>query len=401
MAKKPKTASVSQILLVSYLLITAPPAWFGYNALKSIDDDIALHEELVSTGELVLAPESSTVVQVIGVFLRSHSAPFTHPIDNDSLAKTTEFRKWAESRCNTRATVVYFWILFMVIAAIAYLWLAAYLQRIFKGLSSAITDIGADNLTQKNSIEKPFDLSDVSSSLENLGAQMSLESEQQQRFLRHISHEIKTPLTSIKEGSKLLDEQLIGQMNREQQEITNILVRSSAALQDAIESLLDYNASIAPKKLNQRRRLNLADLILKALKNNRLSIKQKNLRIDSRLDDCYAKVNYSQILSVFDNLISNAIKHSPKDAHIRIQLHEDQASQIVFLIQDQGAGIKTHDQQFIFDPFYVGAQEHNTSLKGTGLGLSIAKQYTLDHGGELSLIGSRKGALFRVALPSN
>lgn len=378
-----------------------PSVWFGYNTLKSMDDDIEKHMQLVETGELVLAPKSSIIAQSVGTYLRRHSAPFTHKIDNSPLDKNNELQKWTESRLNTRATIVYFWILFAIGAAIAYLWLAAYLQKIYKGLADVITDISTHNLTKMNKVEKPFGLSDVSSSLEDLGAQMSLESEQQQRFLRHISHEIKTPLTSIKEGSKLLDEQLIGQMNREQQEITNILVRSSVALQDAIESLLDYNASIAPKKLNQRRRLNLSDLILKALKNNGLSIKQKNLRIDSRLDDCYANVDYSQILSVFDNLISNAIKHSPREANIRIQLHKHEASQVVFLIQDQGSGIKAYDQQFIFDPFYVGAQEHNTALKGTGLGLSIAKQYTVDHGGELSLIESRKGALFRVTLPSN
>ncbi|MFT6407263.1 MAG: two-component system sensor histidine kinase GlrK [Arenicella sp.] len=230
---------------------------------------------------------------------------------------------------------------------------------------------------------------------------MSDHEEQPQTFLRYISHEIKTPLTSIIEGSRLLDKKLLGEMNQEQQEITNTLVRSSAELQRAIVNLLDYNCSLALKKVGWRTRLNLSQLIKHALSNNQLSIRQKQLAINTQLERCFVDVDHGQLLTVFDNLISNAIKHSPAHSTIKIKLDNIHSKEVCVLIEDQGLGIKEEDREFIFDPFYVGMQPRQSALKRTGLGLSIAKRYIDDHSDKLLLLKSLDGAVFKVTLPRN
>jgi len=399
MGKNAKNASVLQILVVTYLVITIPAILFAYYTVKSIDDELALHVEFVESGEPNLNLDDATILISFGALLRKHSTPFSEANDDHSHNQIGQLSSWTEHLRNARAAIIYCWLFLLFFGAFVYLALATNLQRIFTRLANAIDNLRQYNLTKKIRIDGPFDMTGLSTSLENLRLTMSSNEEQQQRFLQHISHEIKTPLASIKEGSKLLDEQMLGEMNNEQQEITNILVRSSVELQRAIENLLDYNATVALKQATKLKRLDLAKLARQALSNNELSIKQKELLVDAQLDECRGDFDQGQILTVFDNLISNAIKHSPTKGTIGIKLSNNGTDEISFLVTDQGPGVSKRDERFIFDPFYVGAQRTETTLKGTGLGLSIAKQYVRDHSGELALIKNRKGAAFKVVLP--
>ena len=273
-------------------------------------------------------------------------------------------------------------------------------QRIFRNLATALDSLRKYKSVGEIQLSAPFDLSDLSTSLEILRLKMTQKELQQQRFLRHISHEIKTPLTSIKEGSKLLDDQILGQVNSEQREITNILVRSSNELQRAIEHLLDYNESIAIKQAKHRKPSDVADQVRAALGKNELPIKQKRLIVKTNLSICHGNIDASQITTVFDNLISNAVKHSPTGGTLEITLNKSTSAEIIFFIKDQGPGINRDDKDAIFDPFYVGKQTKVSTVKGTGLGLSIAKQYIEEHEGSISALDSRNGAIFKVVLPA-
>ena len=401
MARVQKNASVLQTLFISYLMISIPAAGFAYYMVKSVDDELSAHVAVIQSGKLdSLIGESESLLS-FGAFLRKHSAPFSKT-DNDHLYdKTDQSHNWTENLRNARTAIIYCWIILILSGSFVYLALATNLQRTFKRLATAIDSLRKPNAANEIRLDVPFELTDVSTSLENLRLKMTHEDVQQQRFLRHISHEIKTPLASIKEGSKLLDEQVLGEMNSEQHEITNILVRSSADLQRAVENLLDYNEAVAFKQAIQRKPLDLAELARQALSNNELAIKQKQLLVNAQIEACHGNVDQNRILAVFDNLISNAIKHSPVEGSINIRLEKKGFREIIFLIQDQGPGISEQDEKFIFTPFYVGAQATETTLKGTGLGLSIAKQYVDEHKGILSLVKNRKGAVFKVVLPSN
>jgi len=402
MAKTPKNASVLQILVISYFLITVPAALLAFYILKAVENELAIHVAFVESGEPDLMPDNPGVLVSFGAFLREHSLPlsktddeYLYPYENSQL------HEWTENLYKTRAALIYSWVILILFGGVVYISLATNIQRIFKSLITAIDGLRKYNSTDEIRLDGPFDLSDLSTSLENLRLKMTHRELEQQRFLRHISHEIKTPLTSIKEGSKLLDDQMLGQMNNEQREIANILVRSSAELQRAVESLLNYNAAIALRQVNHRRPVDLADLVKQALDNNELSIKQKRLLVNADLDICHGNIDQSQITTIFDNLISNAVKHSPVEETLEITLRKNKSRKITFIIKDQGPGISELDKSAIFDPFYVGNQATETTLKGTGLGLSIAKQYIEEHNGSISLLKSRKGAVFKVVLPSN
>lgn len=369
--------------------------------IKSIDNELALHEKFIDIRGVEVQPNKIQLLASLGALLRKYSAPFSNSHGGHLHVKNDQHSSWSENQYNARVAIIYSWVVLTFFGLLLYFFLASTLNKIFNNFNNAIERISKHKLNEKIPIQGPLELRKISFRLNNLRLQMSQEKDQQRNFLSHISHQIKTPLTSIIEGSKLLDEQRLGSMNREQQEIANILVRSSSELQRSIENLLDYNASIALKNAATRRRLDLSNLVNQALDNNQLLIRQKKLSIDKQLESVFAKVHSDQLISVFDNLISNAIKHSPEEGLITLKLTNKQAGLITFLIQDQGEGIEEHHTQFIFDPFYAGPQAKQTTLKGTGLGLSIAKQYVNDHNGKIELLKNNKGARFKITLPSN
>lgn len=399
MAKYAKQASIQQTILIAYILITTPALVLAYFTIQSINDDLAMHAEFLATG--TVNPEAKPAKQLarIGKYLRDKSFPFSQTKHDSVFDKTKPLHNWADNLRSERVAILYLWAALISIGLLVYLSLAKNLHVVYRRLIVAIDNLTEHKLNKEIAIESALALPEVSQSLENLRLQLSKDEQQQQKFLRHISHEIKTPLTSIKEGSKLLDQDVMGKMNSEQKEIASILVRSTIELQNAIETLLDYNAAIGFKTDNLKSRVALSSLVKNALESNELAIKQKDLKVDQRLSECDAVVNRRQITAVFDNLLSNAIKHSQTGGQINISLAKKTPEVFCFEISDNGPGVHSEDRDYIFDPFYVGAQASEMPLKGTGLGLSIAKQYVDDHKGEIELLDSKSGASFRVCIP--
>ena len=399
--KSLKNVSLLQTLIISYIVINIPTTIFAYFMLKAVDDELAIHRNFVESDKLELTHENNDQLVSFGAILRKYSLPFSKKNDEDLyIFKETSLQNWTESLYRKRAALIYCWIILVLFGGVVYLSHGFTVQRIFRNLATALDSLRKYKSVGEIQLSAPFDLSDLSTSLENLRLNMTQKEVQQQRFLRHISHEIKTPLTSIKEGSKLLDDQILGQMNSEQREITNILVRSSNELQRAIEHLLDYNEAIAIRKAKHRKPSDVADHVRAALTKHELPIKQKRLVVKTSLSICHGNIDASQITTVFENLISNAVKQSPTGGVLEITLDKSRSGEIIFFVKDQGPGVNRDDKEAIFDPFYVGKQTNVSTVKGTGLGLSIAKQYIEEHNGSISALDSRNGAIFKVVLPT-
>ena len=402
MIKNTNSASIRHIVFISYVVITAPAVLLAYSMVQSINDEFYMHAKFISAVEVEnVSDNGDRWFVALGAFLRKSSVPFSKTTNGLHYEKGTELHQWTEHLQNTRVAVIYSWASLFTFGLIVYFALGTSLNKVFRELTLAIDNLSNHRLHEEINIDSRFAMTELSDSLENLRLQMNNDEQEQQRYLRHISHEIKTPLTSIKEGSMLLDQQVMGSMNDDQQEVASILVRSSVELQRAVENLLDYNAAIRFKEYSSRTKVDLANLVKQALQNNQLSIKQKKINVTLKLNQSESFVDRRQMTSVFDNLISNALKHSPFEGEISISLFNNKAGFHCFEISDNGQGIRTHDKDYIFDPFYVGAHQTETTLKGTGLGLSIAKQYIEDHKGELRLVESEIGAVFKASIPAS
>ncbi|RBP52647.1 sensor histidine kinase [Arenicella xantha] len=398
MQNRPPSTSIRQLLALAYMVIAIPAITFVLFAARAIDYRIEEAQASFVDGDrftVAITPRNTWFIAV-GQTLREINAPFSlsPKVNLDSHQNI----KVALSLSDVRTAVLYIWCLILLVGALVIWWLSIKLKRPLDELNSAIDSLARDDLDKAVLITGASNFQTMGSKLDKLRLRLRHSDAQKTQFLRHISHEIKTPLTSIKEGSTLLQEDMLGPINAEQREVANILVRSSLELQSAIENLLDYSAAIAASNIRRRDSTNLAELTRRAVEKHALQIKQKQLDVNLELQAITHEVDPSQILTVFENLVSNAIKHSPSGGQIDISLHALRPRKIEFLIKDQGPGINPAQKDAIFQAFFVGDQATNTTLKGTGLGLSIAKQYVEAHEGSIQALETRNGATFRVVL---
>lgn len=284
-------------------------------------------------------------------------------------------------------------IALLVAVAITFL-----LTRPIRRMDVAIRKLGRGEYNDPIAIEGPRDLRRLGERLEWLRVQLCDLEEQKNRFLRNVSHELKTPLTSIREGSELLTEEVGGMLSPQQREIASILHENSLRLQKMIENLLYYTAVQYQKPVLQVESLDLKPLVEAAISAYTLTIDTKHLNMVTALDDISLEGDREQMLTIFDNLLSNAIKYTPRGGSITVRLARDSDKAIVE-VSDSGPGIAPADRSRLFEPFYRGSGTYDSHISGSGLGLSIVHEYVEAHGGTISLMPSEKGACFRVTLP--
>ncbi|HSI96544.1 MAG TPA: ATP-binding protein, partial [Methylophilaceae bacterium] len=284
-------------------------------------------------------------------------------------------------------------IALLVAVAITFL-----LTRPIRRMDVAIRRLGRGEYNEPIAIDGPRDLRRLGERLEWLRIQLCDLEEQKKRFLRNVSHELKTPLTSIREGSELLTEEVGGMLSPQQREIAAILHENSLRLQKMIENLLYYTAVQFQKPILNLERLELKPLIEEAISSYTLTIDAKNLNIVLALIDLSLEGDREQLLTVIDNLISNAIKYTPRGGSITVRLARENDKALIE-VSDSGPGISPADRARLFEPFYRGSGNVDSHVSGSGLGLSIAREYIDAHAGEVTLMPSEKGACFRVILP--
>ncbi len=390
-------ASLSQILFVAHLITTMPVIYLGIITVNAIEREASAHARYLESGNSVEQWQKPSTLLTFGAFLRKNSFPFTN---FESQYRQTNQSRLVENLRDVQVAVLYGLVLLATFGCIAYGLLTFIIYRAFRRLFAAVAHLSKDKKSEQIQVFGPGDIRDLSADLESLRVKIQGDKELQQQHLRHISHELKTPLASISEGSRLLDEEVLGEINQEQQEITKILVKSSGELQTAIQNLLDYNEAVAVTDKKHREPVRLSELLTHALDKHELAIRSRALTVATDTDDSESMVDPNQILAVFENLISNAIKNSPDASTINLILKQDDRGKVSFIIEDQGKGVQRGQEKAIFAPFFVGERTKKMPLRGTGLGLSIAKQYLDEHNGDIRLLKSNRGAAFHVTLPA-
>ncbi len=274
------------------------------------------------------------------------------------------------------------------------------LTRPIRQIDDAINKMGQGELSKPVHVTGPQSLIYLGERLDWMRRRLLKLQEQKNQFLRHISHELKTPLTAIREGTDLLAEGITGKLTEKQQLIANILHSSSVQLQKRIEDLLNYSAIQTEKTALVKKKVNLVSILNDVLEDQNLSIMTKHLKINQSCQDLTLECDAQKIKIILDNLISNAVKFSPMHGSIDISgKRKENKIQLDFI--DAGVGIHNADQDKIFEPFYQGRSLPSIHpVKGTGLGLSIAREYALAHGGNIALIKNvNAGTQFRLTLP--
>ncbi len=266
-------------------------------------------------------------------------------------------------------------------------------------IDEAIRTMGKGELFKPIRVDGPQDLKYLGERLDWLRRRLLKLEEQKTRFLQHVSHELKTPLTAMREGADLLAEGVAGELTKEQQRIAHILHSNSIQLQRRIEDLLSYSALQTEKAALVKQTANLSRILDAVLQDQNLIIMSKGLKMDVSCPELIIDCDAKKIKIIVDNLLSNAVKFSPQRGCISIWANKvDETVQLDIL--DAGPGVDDSDREKVFEPFYQGRQLLDSHIKGTGLGLSIAREYALAHGGNIELVQEEDGgAHFRLILP--
>lgn len=275
-----------------------------------------------------------------------------------------------------------------------------------KRLTDKIKVLEQGNFEQKINLHGPAEVREIADALENMRQRLHALELQKSSFIRHISHELKTPLAAVREGTELIYDKSVGPLNDDQQEICNIIRTSVNRLQRLIEDLLDFNIVLDSTSLQRLEQINLTELLSDACTVRKLDIKSKNLTLMCDSNPHFIYSNSKQLSVILDNILSNAIKYSPIDGTITIT-YSNSKEYITINIIDQGPGIEPSLSEKVFDAFYQGKAPINSQIKGSGLGLTIVKELLLRLNGSIKITSAKKipaanksGACVILTLPN-
>jgi len=274
------------------------------------------------------------------------------------------------------------------------LWLSRPLAQIEK----AIDRLGENRYEDAIDVRGPSDLRRVGQQLNWLRQRLSDLEADKARFLRHISHELKTPLAALREGVALLEDGVAGVLSPNQREIAGILNQNTAALQSQIEALLRYNAATFDAQHVRRFATDMQALLALCVDGQRLQSQAAGLTVVTEGKARPIAVDTDKMTVAVANLLSNAVRFSPPGGLICFRLGELNGALLLDCI-DQGPGVAPDDAARIFEPFYQGQRQPPGARRGNGIGLSIVHEYVAAHSGVLQLMPSDRGARFRIELP--
>jgi two-component system sensor histidine kinase GlrK len=275
-------------------------------------------------------------------------------------------------------------------------------------IDGAIRQLGGADFSRPIAVRGPEDLRYLGRRLDWLRRRLEEFETQKNRFLRHVSHELKTPLTALREGAELLNDQVAGPLAPPQRQVVGIMRDNSIKLQRLIEELLDYQRALHAAASLDIRMVFLKNLVEEAVHSHELAAQAKDLRLLVDAQAASVEADPEKLRSIVDNLVSNAVKFTPAGGTITVRARVGTgaaAGEAVIEVLDTGPGVPPEERDSIFNLFFRGRRTENGAgaggqrVKGSGLGLAIARELVEAHGGQIAVVAGGVGGHFRVTLP--
>ena len=279
--------------------------------------------------------------------------------------------------------------------------LTRYIARPIGEIDAAIRQLGGADFSQPIAVRGPEDLRYLGRRLDWLRRRLEEFETQKNRFLRHVSHELKTPLTALREGAELLNDQVAGPLAPPQRQVVGIMRDNSVKLQRLIEELLDYQRALHAAASLEVKPVQLRHLVEEAVSAHELAAQAKGLRLVIDSESALVEADPEKLRSIIDNLVSNAVKFTPPGGAVTVTARAV-AGEAIIEVQDTGPGVPVEERESIFNLFFRGRTKADGSavrVKGSGLGLAIARELAEAHGGQIAVVTGGAGGHFRVTLP--
>jgi PAS domain S-box-containing protein len=220
-------------------------------------------------------------------------------------------------------------------------------------------------------------------------------------FISLASHQLRTPLSSINLYSHMLKDGYAKKLTRSQNDLLKVIMSAASRMNNLINTLLNITRIESDNIFIESKPLNIAQLLEKLLLEFEPQIKVKQQTLSKKIDKKIPIINSNQVFvsEILNNLISNAIKYTPNEGRIKIELQKKKDA-LLFKVSDTGYGIPTEAQDFIFNKLFRASNILKHDVSGTGLGLYFTKTLAEKIGGEIWFIsGEDKGTTFFFTIP--
>lgn len=319
---------------------------------------------------------------IVGVMVTS--------ISNDSIIATME-------ALNREAMILQYLMLIGILACA--LILSTVLTRPFSRITEAINEVKAGYSDKSIDVPDYAETVHIVEAFNQLLKRMKALDDSRQEFVANVSHELKTPLTSVKVLADSLLTQgdapaelyrefmgdIVSEIDRENQIITDLL--ALVRMEKKVQSL-----NIVPLNIND-----LTELILKRLRP--IARKRDVELVFESMRTVVAEVDEVKLTLIMTNLVENAIKYNKEHGWVKVELDADH-QYFTFTVSDSGLGIPEESLAQIYERFYRVDKSHSKDIGGTGLGLAIAKSAVLLHRGSITVTSVEgEGSCFVVKIP--
>ena len=286
---------------------------------------------------------------------------------------------------STQRRLVWQSALLAPLTLIAILALTLSIGRPLRAIDRAISELGRGTFSRSIEVPGPRDLERLGAQLEWLRLRLLDLAQERNRFLRHMSHELKTPLANIREGAELLMDGAVGPLDNSQREVVAILRDNGIKLHRLIENLLSFSAWQKESVGLDLSEFRLRPLVKQVLEAQQLTVVSQRVRLEVKVDDLMLRADRGKVRLIIENLLSNAIKYSPKGGTVYLHAAK-QDTQLVIDVADAGAGIPPEERARVFEAFYTGRPPAGVQVKGTGIGLSVVLEFVNAHGGTIEIV---------------
>lgn len=309
-----------------------------------------------------------------------------------------------ERTSDNRLIAVLILILIFILATVCtvcdYIRRKIMVDRPVSKILDATGKIAAGEFDTRIEIEHTYDkyneFDAISENLNIMAAELGKSEVLKNDFISNISHELKTPLSIIKNYSAALADPDLDPETREK--YANTLVSASGRLSNLVSDILRLNKLENQEIRPELTRFNLADKLAECILDFEERIEEKGLTFECELSDVFVVSSSSMLEIVFSNLISNAVKFTEAGGRVSVSLTEANGKAVI-AVSDTGPGMSREVGMRIFEKFYQG--DTSRAAEGNGLGLALVKQVIDILGGEISVSSEvGKGSTFTVVIKS-
>lgn len=312
-------------------------------------------------------------------------ALFIHPIFSDA------------SRRQVQTAVITVLLIVLIVGSLLILIASRYLVNPLKKLTLATERLARGNFNVHVSVKQKDELGQLAQSFNHMAGELKQLEQMRQDFVSNVSHEIQSPLTSIRGFSKALRGSEIDEAERGR--YLEIIERESERLSRLSDNLLKLASLESEHHPFHPTTFDLDEQLRRVVVFYEPQWSSKQLELDLELPRVKVTADADQLSQVWMNLLGNAIKFTPSRGKIHIQL-EPLNDRIRIRIQDSGMGIAASDQERIFERFYKADTSRHRETDGSGLGLAIVRKIVELHHGTIELQSEIDiGTLFIVMIP--